>query len=107
MMCDGGDCAEVSNRFDWWDSVNSVINVIVVTVIAIFFITFFNFCMIWTGLAESNAVLFDLMEGIFVTECVTGAFESRICKRTVKFIISPARELLKFFVLCDKLVSKE
>ena len=107
MTCDGGDCAEVSDRVDWWDSVNSVINVIVVTVIAVFLIFFLNFCMIWTGLAESNAVLFDLMEGIFVTECVTGGFESRICKRTVKMIISLARELLKFFVLCDKLVSKE
>jgi tRNA isopentenyl-2-thiomethyl-A-37 hydroxylase MiaE len=42
-----------------------------------------------------------------VAECVTGAFESRICKRTAKLIISLARELLKFFVLCDKLVSKE
>ena len=41
-MCDGGDCAEVSNRVDWWDSVNSVINFsFVVTVIAIFF--FFTF----------------------------------------------------------------
>jgi len=42
-----------------------------------------------------------------VTECVTGGFESGICRRTVKLIINLARELLKFFVLCDKLVNKE
>jgi len=40
-MCDGGDCAEGSNRVDWWDSVNSVINFIVVTVIAIYFFFYF------------------------------------------------------------------
>jgi len=40
-MCDGGDCAEVSDRIDCWDSVNSVIN-FVVTVIAIFLLLFFK-----------------------------------------------------------------
>jgi hypothetical protein len=67
MMCDGGDCAEVSDRFVCWDSVNSVINFIVVTVIAIFFLLSFDFCVICTGLTESNAALFDFMEEIFVT----------------------------------------
>ena len=42
-----------------------------------------------------------------MTECVTGDFESRICRRTVKLFISLAREVLKFFVVCDKLVSEE
>jgi hypothetical protein len=45
-MCDGGDCAEVSNRVDWWDSVNSVINVILSSWSLRFFLPFFNFCMI-------------------------------------------------------------
>jgi len=53
--------------------------------------------VICTGLAERNAALFDFMKEIFVTECVTCDFESRICRRTVKLIISLARELLKFF----------
>jgi len=64
MMCDGGDCAEVSSRVDWWDSVNSVIN-FVVTVIAIFFLLSFDFCVICTGLTESNATLFDFVEETF------------------------------------------
>ena len=67
-MCDGGDCAEVSDSVVWWDSVNSVISFIVVTVIAIFFFLLsFDFCVICTGLAESNAALFYFMEEIFVT----------------------------------------
>lgn len=41
-----------------------------------------------------------------MTECVTGGFESRICRRTVKLI--PCSRIVEFFfVLCDKLVSKE
>ena len=90
-MCDGGDCAEVSDRVDWWDSVNSVINFIAVTVIKFFFF-FFYFCVTCTGLAERNTALFDFMVEIFVTECVTGGFESRICRRPVKLIISLAGE---------------
>ena len=65
-MCYGGDCAEVSNRVNWWDSENSVINFIVVTVIAIFLLSF-DFCVICSGLVESNATVFDFMEEIIVT----------------------------------------
>jgi hypothetical protein len=73
-MCVGGDCAEMSDRVDWWDSVNSVINFIFVTDIAFFFLRSFDFCVICTCLAKSNAALFGFMEEIFVTEWVTGGF---------------------------------
>jgi hypothetical protein len=65
----------------------------------------FDFCAICTGSAESNAARFDFMEEIIVIECVTGGFESRICRHTVKLIISHAREWLILFVFCDKLAS--